>query len=230
MELYVANICVLEEKQIYDRLFQMLPKERREQVERYRNESDKWRGVGAGILLEYVLEKKGYTLLEDQNDKTYVRLTKGVHGKPYLEAVSNLYFNLSHSGDYVVVAFAENEVGVDMERNRVANLAVARRFFTKEEQEYLQEICNVYGNGEILAKAFARIWTRKESYIKAVGEGMHLPLTDFCVLFDEMPGKEAYYFKTYEWSNDYTLSVCTSNEINVNITEVDLGKAFDGAI
>lgn len=227
MELYITDVRTLENETTYQRLYQFLHEERKTQIERYRNAPDKIRSAGVGLLLEYGLQKRGYTLLEQVPDKHLVKMTKGTYGKPYLEGVSNLYFNLSHTGDYAAVVFAKDEVGVDIERKRSANMSVARRFFTEEERLYLQEICKKHGEGEMLDRAFVRLWTRKESYIKAVGEGMHLPLTDFCVLSDCLYEGEVYYFKTWDVPDEYTLSVCTKDAIDAEITMIDLEKAFD---
>lgn len=228
MELYIADVRVLEDETTYHRLYHFLTDERKAQIERYRNATDKIRSAGAGLLLEYGLQKKGYTLLEQVPDKHSVKIAKGTFGKPYLEGVSNLSFNLSHTGDYVAVAFAEDEIGIDIERKRSANMSVACRFFTEEENVYLQEVCAMHGEGEILDKAFVRLWTRKESYIKAVGEGMHLPLSDFCVLSDCVKGEPNYYLRTWEDYEDYMVSVCTKDAIDTEITIIDLGKLFDG--
>lgn len=77
-----------------------------------------------------------------------------------------VHFNLSHAGDYAAAVFDEGEVGIDVEQVRRVNVNVMRRQFTAEENAYLLSEPD----------AFLRLWTRKESYCKAVGEGLHLPL------------------------------------------------------
>lgn len=230
MELYIADIRILEVESMYQQLCYFLTDERKAQIARYRNTADKIRSAGAGLLLEYGLQKRGYTLLEEMTDKRSVKIAKGTYGKPYLENVSDLSFNLSHTGDYVTVAFSSDEIGVDIERKRSANMSVAHRFFTEEEWLYLQKICEAHGEGEVLDRAFVRLWTRKESYIKAVGEGMHLPLSDFCVLSDCVDAEKNYHLRTWEDFEDYTISVCTKDVTDAEITIIDLGKAFDGRI
>jgi 4'-phosphopantetheinyl transferase len=90
-----------------------------------------------------------------------------------------LTFNLSHSGSVVLLALTRRrEIGVDVEQIR-SNFevdAIARRFFSTQEQQQLAALPE-----EQRFEAFFRCWTRKEAYIKATGEGLSLPLHQFDV-------------------------------------------------
>ncbi len=109
----------------------------------------------------------------------------GAHGKPQLKAlhakgVSGRLpcFNLSHSGDYAVLAVGENvgSVGVDVEqpRKRMEVEALAERFFCGEEYEGLMSLDpsrrQIY---------FFKLWTRKEAVLKWSGKGLGLGLDTF---------------------------------------------------
>lgn len=117
-----------------------------------------------------------------------VELTFGPHGKPYLaDRAHPLRFNLAHSHGQVVFAFAEGvELGVDveMQRPQVRCEDLAKRYFSRDEAAKLTAL----PPAERCA-AFFRCWTRKEAFIKAKGEGLHLPLDQFDVAFrpDEQP-------------------------------------------
>jgi 4'-phosphopantetheinyl transferase len=92
---------------------------------------------------------------------------------------SQVEFNVSHSGDMALLAFARGRaVGVDVEKIRedFDHEAIARRFFSDEEQRQLAALPTV----ERYA-GFFRCWTRKESFIKAIGTGLSLPLDQFDV-------------------------------------------------
>jgi 4'-phosphopantetheinyl transferase len=88
-------------------------------------------------------------------------------------------FNVSHSGTTALLAFARGRaLGVDVERIRedFDHEAIARRFFSVHEARQLAALApseRYYG--------FFRCWTRKESYIKAIGTGLSLPLDQFDV-------------------------------------------------
>ena len=100
-------------------------------------------------------------------------------GKPECQSDQTLRFNLSHSGDMVIYAFARNrEVGIDIEQHReMKDLeAIAKRFFAAGEVEDLMSLPPA-----VRPDAFFRCWTRKEAFIKAIGDGLSLPLDSFRV-------------------------------------------------
>jgi 4'-phosphopantetheinyl transferase len=99
---------------------------------------------------------------------------------------SGVNFNISHSGGIALLAFARRrEVGVDVEQiRRDSDLqAIARRFFSANEQTQLARLTD-----DERVDAFFRCWTRKEAYIKATGDGLSLPLSQFDVSL--APGDE----------------------------------------
>lgn len=107
-----------------------------------------------------------------------VRFSANQYGKPTLPGCP-LEFNLSHSGDFALVAVTRGrKVGVDVERFRpdVDFERLASRFFSSREAAEL----TAFPAAQRLA-AFFRCWTRKEAYIKAQGLGLSLPLKDFDV-------------------------------------------------
>jgi 4'-phosphopantetheinyl transferase len=94
-------------------------------------------------------------------------------------AQSGIAFNVSHSGELALLAFARGrEIGVDVEQVRENRdlEAIARRFFSANEQAQLFAL-----PADERPAAFYRCWTRKEAYIKAVGDGLSLPLSQFDV-------------------------------------------------
>ena len=92
----------------------------------------------------------------------------GAHGKPKL-AGSPLRFNISHSGAVALIALAHVEVGVDVELPRPRRTdAIARRFYAPGEIERLFAI----EDAALRADAFFRLWTCKEAFLKATGEGL----------------------------------------------------------
>ena len=94
-------------------------------------------------------------------------------GKPYFCDLP-LFFSLSHSGDYAACALADYEIGLDIQVIREANETLCNRFFTEQERLFLK-------NGIESDRVFTRIWSMKESYLKAVGDGLARPLTSFSV-------------------------------------------------
>ena len=99
-----------------------------------------------------------------------LRFEYGPVGKPSL-AGSALRFNVSHSDRYALLAVADAEVGVDIERERpLADMdALAERVFSAGERQALAQV-----PAGRKAEVFFAGWTRKEAYIKARGEGIGL--------------------------------------------------------
>ncbi len=114
--------------------------------------------------------------------------TYGPKGKPALAgAGSQLEFNVSNSGDLAVYAFTLGcEIGVDVEHKRrmVDMEAVARRFFAAGEVAALMSLPEADRH-----EGFFNCWTRKEAYIKAIGDGLSVPLDSFQVTLE--PGAAA---------------------------------------
>jgi 4'-phosphopantetheinyl transferase len=109
-----------------------------------------------------------------------LEFTLGPAGKPALRGDSPLRFNMSHSGGLAVYAFTSGcEIGIDVEevRHMPDIEQIAQRYFCREEASQLLSIAAEGPRQE----AFFRCWTRKESYIKAIGYGLSAPLDQFQV-------------------------------------------------
>jgi len=118
-----------------------------------------------------------------------LRFCYGERGKPCLESHSALEFNLSHSGDIALLAVTRiGPIGIDVERVRPIEdlLGLARRNFSRSEYETLVDLPEAQHED-----SFFRCWTRKEAYVKAVGDGLALSLDDFEVSF--APGDQARF-------------------------------------
>jgi 4'-phosphopantetheinyl transferase len=103
----------------------------------------------------------------------------GPKGKPALCGTDSLSFNVSNSGDLAAYAFTSDcEIGVDIEHSRrlVEIEGIARRFFAAEEVTELMGLSEGQRHD-----GFFNCWTRKEAYIKAVGDGLSVPLDSFQV-------------------------------------------------
>jgi len=119
---------------------------------------------------------------------TQIRFEYAERGKPRVASPpSSLMFNLSHSGQLAVFAFSHHrELGIDVEliRHVDEQESIVQRFFSPGE-------CHDWFSlpPEQRDAAFFRCWTRKEAYIKAVGDGLQLPLDSFRVTL--LPGEPA---------------------------------------
>jgi len=111
----------------------------------------------------------------------------GDYGKPSLASATPYKFNLAHSHGRAAYAFSLNrELGIDLELVRAdfGGAEVAQRFFSRCEIEILEKLPKA-----LAGQAFFNCWTRKEAYIKAIGEGLSMPLDLFDVSL--APGEPA---------------------------------------
>lgn len=102
----------------------------------------------------------------------------GPGGKPSLPD-SRVEFNISHTDGVIVLAFAQDcPLGVDVERIRPVEemMQIASRYFCSAEAQELGELPEAQRE-----RAFFLCWTRKEAYIKAIGKGLSIPLSEFRV-------------------------------------------------
>jgi len=131
------------------------------------------------ILLGRYLQKRGEEICFEYGPK----------GKPCLggsDGGSGLRFNISHSDELALMAFClSEEVGVDVEAVREMDDAesILKHYFCPEEIEQWLSL-----PAGLRTRGFFDCWTRKEAYIKAVGDGLSLPLDEFQVAF--LPGEE----------------------------------------
>jgi 4'-phosphopantetheinyl transferase len=102
------------------------------------------------------------------------------HGKPRLRQPATprtLSFNLSHTRRLVAFAVAwDREIGLDIEEVRRAPLEVAERYFAPPEIAALDAL-----DRPARQQAFFMLWTLKESFLKAIGVGLTMPLSSFAV-------------------------------------------------
>ncbi len=182
-----ADIASADES-VYARLYGKASAERKKRADRYLRREDKLRCVTADALLRTALGTEDF------------RIEKSGSAKPSVKNHENFHYNLSHSGRYVVIAWGESEVGVDVQEHdlTVDIQAVAERCFTADEREY---------SGQSI-RHFYEIWTGKESYLKFTGEGLRKDMRSFSI-----PETEPQVQFLHCLPDDgYSLSLCTADK------------------
>jgi len=158
---------------------ELLSSDERERAARFHFERDRQHYCAARAVLRTLL---GRYLEAPARDLSFVYSDKG---KPALASRSQdpgLAFNVSHSGDFALLGFARRRhIGVDIEKilNDFDTAAIARRFFSVRERDQLSHL-----PADEQHHAFFLCWTRKEAFIKALGEGLSHPLSQFDVSLD----------------------------------------------
>lgn len=197
VELFAANIHQISPRA--QELISLLDPERQARVRAFGESRSALLTLAAGLLL--------YAIFGEQARSSHFE--RGRRGKPRL--ADRAPFNITHAGDYAVLALAERTVGVDLERFRpIEWQRIAERFFHPLEQDYLSHSVEP-------EKDFFRIWTLKESYLKAEGTGFSVSPASFAVLPEgehsaTFIGETGYRFTRLSTFPDYCLSVCSLEE------------------
>ena len=210
MKIYYFNITPLRNKIIFEDSYKKVSKRRQEKINKLKREDDKLRCLGAGLLIEFVKEKFGV--------KDDIIIDK--FGKPHFKTTKTS-FNISHSGNYVIMAVSEYNIGIDIQRMEKSNQLVAERNFHPNECAYI----NACEDEVIKQQRFYEMWTVKEAYLKNIGIGLRKPLNSFEVNFEEgkpkimdNPGYEILQMKLDE---RYVISICADiRDKEFNIEEV----------
>ena len=195
-------------------LFRLPWPEKRERIVRYRQEDDRLRGLAAWTLAAEMLRAEGVRDLHLEHTQA---------GKPYLRYYTDLHFNLSHSGETVLCALSSAPVGCDVQTLGPARPELAARFFHLAEREYLASLAE-----KEAAEAFTRLWTLKESYLKAGGEGLSRPLGSFRIELRahppqllETPDAERWRLLSFV-EGDCACALCCAAEAEARLRRVAL--------
>lgn len=201
--LYMLKTEYFRDPSVFAHWLEYLPKERRQKVLANKNAEVRNMSLAASLLLLHVLKESG--IPEEE-----MRFSHSEYGKPFLEG-NPFYFNLSHSREAGICAAGPGTIGCDVETLRPPVLAIARLHFCPEEYECLNRI----SDPEEQSRAFCRLWTLKESVVKALGCGLTLPLDSFCISpdSDETHVKtnsldQTVYYREYDAGSGSFVSCC----------------------
>jgi len=199
---------------------QLLPEATRQKISQFVRSDDAQRSFWGELLSRFLLSEATGSKVPDQAFET------GSKGKPFQEGYMGKYFNISHSGAWVVVAVSDTVVGVDVEKIKKVPEGVATRFFSRTENEMLLLAENETEKADI----FFTLWTLKESFLKATGKGLTKSLGSFSVqssgqgsyILSGDPEAEGYFLKNYSFHEGYKLSACsTADDFIGGVAEID---------
>ncbi|RED56621.1 4'-phosphopantetheinyl transferase family protein [Cohnella lupini] len=208
-------------------MMRLLTEEIQKRVIRFREWEDAERVIVADFLVRFLFSRKTGSNIND------IVIERDGYGKPFIRNKEQLHFNVSHSGNWVVCAIDNQAVGIDVEQVRpLETEELAMRFFSNEEYQAI-----VDKPLEQRLESFYDLWTLKESFVKAEGKGLFIPLNSFTIKIrnDRITVKHSnakednnkYFFKRYLIDEDYRMSACGSTpEFPSRIQYLDFSFLF----
>ena len=191
--------------------FHTIPFEKQAAISRMKQQRTRLQSVLGRALLAYQIKK------ELGADYSRVHEVYGDFGKPSIVGIEGGYYNISHSGSWVVCAFGSEEVGVDIEQMRPIKEQMPKMFLSADE---LME----WRHAQDRMAYFYERWVLKESYCKFTGRGLHLPLDAIRFYRDtngilRINGNEQVCCKLYSLEKEYKMAVCSKGILpeSVNI-------------
>lgn len=205
MNLLILYAQIKEEKHqsLLDYSFLFFPKKYQEKLLRYR----RWQDAQLSLLGRLLL-KEGMTYFKVPLNFNDLKLDK--YNKPYLEN-SNIKFNISHSGDIVVISITGNynsNIGIDVEENNIIKIEDFKGQMTIKEQQ------KVFFSANPLHEFFA-YWTQKEAVLKAHGKGLQVPLKSFEIENGKAQiDNDIFYVSEVELKEGYTCHLASQSIID----------------
>ena len=202
MKLLYMNISLFNDEELFEKWMSLISVNRKEKIDKLNNPVTARLSLGAGVLLHIVMKEEGYLDL-------YEQIKYGAYGKPYLEDVP-FYFNLSHSGEYVICAYDDRPIGADIQLKKGTIPSRLNKIYSELEMKRYSIL-----NKKEQKDFFYRIWTRKESLLKCDGRGLRIPLYEISVINNNiiLEGKVIYSMDLDILQPQYSISLSSEKEI-----------------
>lgn len=226
MKIYAAKVCEIPDE-LFACLCSLLDSDRLKKVRTLQNKKERLRSIYAGLLLRHTFLKEGY----GEELWQQIEISKGCYGKPYMSNCKNFFYSLSHSGEWVICAVDDREIGADIQEVGELKMAVAKRFYSDNEYDRLLKYET--DKNKQTAEVY-RMWAAKESCVKLTGRGigagisMYVTNSDYTHIMDREKNSR-FTIKLYEEIPGYIICACSrraSFPKSIILTDV-VNKAFN---
>lgn len=156
MNIFIKD-WTLHSKRKIELYYEGLSNNQKLEVSRFKRKEDQTRAVFSSYLLNEFMNR--HNLKKHQ-------LVVSKEGKKLITSM-HIYFNISHSGKYIIFAEHSDEIGIDIEEISEYNEKIAKYCYTLYENKQLDQLAS-----DKKEELFIWIWTRKEAYVKKLGIGL----------------------------------------------------------
>ncbi|MCC6582727.1 MAG: 4'-phosphopantetheinyl transferase superfamily protein [Chitinophagales bacterium] len=203
-------------EEIFRKNLLLLPENFQKDINAYKHRESAQSSLLGKMLLLYGFKKLNLPyVLQD--------LKIGSKDRPYIN--TEMDFNISHSGAYVICAIAQNaRVGIDIEKHRTLKMNIAERFFNEQE-------CLEIDSSEQPEQAFFDFWSIKEAAIKCDGRGVEVlskthvlsaPNKHFANDNKVLCDGNTFCYQKLEIDAGYSAAVCSTADFDINLCELQL--------
>lgn len=151
VEVYFQDLNKLDVNYLFLKYESFFDEERKQRISEAKSEKRKKELIVSGALLCKALKLA-------PGEKLFT--AAGEKGKPYLPDREDLYYNISHSGDYVLLCLSGQETGIDIQKKVRNNPRLFERISSEEEKK-------VYSSDDLTL-----LFAIKEAYTKLTGLGL----------------------------------------------------------
>ena len=155
MMIFVTTTDALADEKLYEKAYSLIPEYRKVKVDKMKMRENKLQTVTAGLLLNYAVGKWRnrvneecdsvyyenvdiFSVIEANNQCFNYEIAYNSQGKPYFLSNREIFFNISHSSNYVACVIGDRPVGIDIEKARKGRQNLAKRFFDISEAEWIK--------------------------------------------------------------------------------------------
>lgn len=208
MKISAASIKTNLSESDYQFFLSLVHEEKKRRILKFRFQQDALRSLTGELLLRYQLK----TLYGIDNYEIDI----GINGKPLLRDQPNIYFNISHSGDWAVCVVGDCENGIDIEcvsnGKSLTDMRSIEQYYMADDE--IRNVRNLQKNQ--MLEEYVHYWTMKEAFVKCVGGGISMLKSNKYSLCGNQTleyNNIRYFFKELAFPKDYKLAICMRKHI-----------------
>jgi len=214
---YADTAAFINDESLIEKRLGEVDESRRERIARARFADTKADILAGGLIIK--------AALRDACGITKFKTEKNEFGKLYLSTHPDVFFNISHSGTKIICTVSDVECGIDIE-----DVAAPHRIMELSSRFLSTLETNAVMMSEDPNRAFCRLWTLRESYVKMRGRGFDIGLStlkcDFhrgkASIYEQGVLQQDAFFKETQGIIGYQASVCTKEERENSVKKIEI--------